>query len=136
MNVEGEGVKNQGGLKIRKICRRLLWTVHEVTFCENPHTKAAIVNWASFSHNETVIYSVVSIKRTGSLNYFKVFYHPELFFHVLNEIFLPPWSFFHVLNEIFALPCLLITSCLLNRYYRVLVFNLIKFEWHPTYESH
>ena len=43
-NVEGERVKNQGGLKIRKICRRLLWTVHEVTFCENPHTKAAIVN--------------------------------------------------------------------------------------------
>jgi len=34
--------------------------------------------------------SVVSIKRTGSLNYFEVFYHPELFFHVINEIFLPP----------------------------------------------
>ena len=25
-------------------------------------------------------YSVVSIKRTGSLNYFEVFYHPDLFF--------------------------------------------------------
>ena len=25
-------------------------------------------------------YSVVSIKRTGSLNYFEFFYHPELFF--------------------------------------------------------
>ena len=25
-------------------------------------------------------YSVVSIKRTGSLNYFEDFYHPELFF--------------------------------------------------------
>ena len=37
-----------------------------------------------------ITYSVVSIKRTGSLNYFEVFYHPELFFHVLNEIFLPP----------------------------------------------
>ena len=35
-------------------------------------------------------YSVVSIKKTGSLNYFEVLYHPELFFHVLNEIFLPP----------------------------------------------
>jgi hypothetical protein len=35
-------------------------------------------------------YSVVSIKRTGSLNYFEVFCHPELFFHVLNENFLPP----------------------------------------------
>ena len=35
-------------------------------------------------------YSVVSIKRTGSLNYFEFFYHPKLFFHVLNEIFLPP----------------------------------------------
>ena len=65
------------------------------------------------------VYSVVSIKRTGSLNYFEVFYHPELFFHALNEIFLPPWSFFHALNEIFAPPCSLITSCLLNRYYRV-----------------
>ena len=82
-----------------------------------------------------VTYSVVSIKRTGSLNYFEVFYHPELFFHVLNEIFLPPWSFFHVLNEIFAPPwsffhvlnkifappCSLITSCSLNRYYRVIL---------------
>ena len=37
-----------------------------------------------------LMYYVVSIKRTGSLNYFEVFYHPELFFHVLNEIFLPP----------------------------------------------
>ena len=27
--------------------------------------------------------------------------------------------FFYVLDEIFAPPCLLITSCLLNRYYRV-----------------
>ena len=45
-----------------------------------------------------VYYSVVSIKRTGSLNYFEVFYYPELFFHVLNEIFLPPWSRFHVIN--------------------------------------
>ena len=71
-------------------------------------------------------YSVVSIKRTGSRNYFEVFYHPELFFHVLNEIFLPPWSFFHVLNEIFAPPCSLITSCSLIRYYRVgHVTNLI-----------
>ena len=69
------------------------------------------------------VYSVVSIKRTGSLNYFEVFYHPELFFHALNEIFLPPWSFFHALNEIFAPPCSLITSCLLNRYYRVLWSN-------------
>ena len=69
------------------------------------------------------IYSVVSIKRTGSLNYFEVFYHPELFFHALNEIFLPPWSFFHALNEIFAPPCLLITSCSLNRYYRVVWQN-------------
>ena len=34
--------------------------------------------------------SVVSIKRTGSLNYFEAFYHPEHFFHALNEIFLPP----------------------------------------------
>ena len=64
-------------------------------------------------------YSVVSIRRTGSLNYFEVFYHPEHFFHALNEIFLPPWSFFHALNEIFAPPCSLITSCSLNRYYRV-----------------
>ena len=35
-------------------------------------------------------YSVLSIKRTGSLNNFEVFYHPEHFFHALNEIFLPP----------------------------------------------
>ena len=35
-------------------------------------------------------YSVVSIKRTGLLNYFEVFYQPEIFFHVLNGIFLPP----------------------------------------------
>ena len=51
-------------------------------------------------------YSVVSIKRTGSLNYFEGFYHPDCFFYVLNEIFAPP--------------CSLITSCSLNRYYRVL----------------
>ena len=49
-------------------------------------------------------YSVVSIKRTGSLNYFEGFYHPDCFFHVLNEFFLPPCSFFHVLNNIFAPP--------------------------------
>jgi hypothetical protein len=67
----------------------------------------------------SLTYSVVSIKRTGSLNYFEVFYHPDRFFHVLNEFFLPPCSFFHVLNNIFAPPCSLITSCLLNRYYRV-----------------
>ena len=66
----------------------------------------------SFHISPTVSYSVVSIKRTGSLKYFEVFYHPELFFHILNEFFLPPWSFFHVLNEIFAPPCSL------NRYYR------------------
>ena len=47
----------------------------------------------------------------------KFLHHPDLFFHVLNEIFAPPWSFFHVLNEIFAPPCSLITSCSLNRYY-------------------
>ena len=66
-------------------------------------------------------YSVVSIKRTGSLNYFEGFYHPDCFFHVLNEIFLPLCSFFHVLNKIFAPPCSLITSCSLNRYYRVCI---------------
>ena len=60
-----------------------------------------------------------SIKRTGSLNYFEGFYHPDCFFHVLNEIFLPPCSFFHVLKNFFAPPCSLITSCSLNRYYRV-----------------
>ena len=70
-------------------------------------------------------YSMVSIKRTGSLNYFEVFYHPKLFFHGLNEIFLPPYSFFHVLKEIFAPPCSLITSCSLIRYYRVSDQNLI-----------
>ena len=48
-------------------------------------------------------YSVVSIKRTGSLNYFEGFYHPDCFFHVLNEIFLPPCSFFHVLKKILLL---------------------------------
>ena len=64
-------------------------------------------------------YSVVSIKRTGSLNYFEVFSHPVLFFHVLKKIFLPPCSFFYVLKKIFAPPCSLITSCSLNRYYRV-----------------
>ena len=38
-----------------------------------------------------LMYYVVSIKRTGSLNYFEVFYHPDrFFFHVLNEIFAPP----------------------------------------------
>ena len=35
----------------------------------------------------SLIHSVVSIKRTGSLNYFEGFYHPDCFFHVLNEIF-------------------------------------------------
>ena len=64
-------------------------------------------------------YSVVCIKRTGSLNYFEGFYHPDCFFHVLNEFFLPPCSFFHVLNKNFAPPCSLIRSCSLNRYYRV-----------------
>ena len=63
----------------------------------------------------------VSIKRTGSLNYFEGFYHPDCFFHVLNNKFLPPCSFFHVLKKIFAPPCSLITSCSLNRYYRVYV---------------
>jgi hypothetical protein len=48
-------------------------------------------------------YSVVSIKRKGSLNYFEGFYHPDCFFHVLNEIFLPPCSFFHVLKKILLL---------------------------------
>ena len=65
------------------------------------------------------IYSVVSIKRTGSLNYFGVFSHPVLFFHVLKKNFAPPCSFFHVLKKNFAPPCSLITSCSLNRYYRV-----------------
>ena len=64
-------------------------------------------------------YSVVSIKRTGSLNYFEVFSHPVLFFHVLKKNFAPPCSFFHVLKKNFAPPCSLITSCSLNRYYRV-----------------
>ena len=41
-------------------------------------TMFSLMHWA---------YSVVSIKRTGSLNYFETFYHPKLFFHVLNEIF-------------------------------------------------
>ena len=35
-------------------------------------------------------YSVVSIKRTGSLNYLEFFYHPELFFYVLNDFFYHP----------------------------------------------
>ena len=73
-----------------------------------------------------LIYSVVSIKRTGSLNYFEGFYHPDCFFHVLNENFLPPCSFFHVLNKNFAPPCSLITSCSLNRYYSSLILNLSK----------
>ena len=64
-------------------------------------------------------YSVVSIKRTGSLNYFEGFYHPDRFFHVLKEKILPPCSFFHILNKNFAPPCSLITSCSLNRYCRV-----------------
>ena len=32
------------------------------------------------NYNKRKTYSVVSIKRTGSLNYLKFFYHPELFF--------------------------------------------------------
>ena len=54
-----------------------------IEFCELVYTdlKNSIISFG---------YSVVSIKRTGSLNYFEVFYHPELFFHVINEFFLPP----------------------------------------------
>ena len=64
--------------------------------------------------------SVVSIKRTGSHNYFEVFYYPELFFSCTKwNFFTTLIFFFHVLNEIFAPPCSLITSCSLNRYYRV-----------------
>ena len=45
--------------------------------------------------NDFLKYSVVSIKRTGSLNYFEGFYHPDCFFHVLlNEIFYHPDLFF------------------------------------------
>ena len=45
-------------------------------------------------------YSVVSIKRTGSLNYFEVFAHPVLVFHVLNIFFLPHLVLvFYVINE-------------------------------------
>ena len=42
------------------------------------------------------------LREQDRLTILKVFYHPELFFHVLNEIFLPP--------------------CSLNRYYRVCKF--------------
>ena len=66
-----------------------------------------------------LIYSVVSIKRTGSLNYFGVFSHPVLFFHVLKKNLHHPVLFFHVLKKNFAPPCSRITSCSLNRYYRV-----------------
>ena len=47
-------------------------------------------------HNNHVApaYSVVSIKGTGSLNYFEGFYHPDCFFHVLNEIFFTTLFFF------------------------------------------
>ena len=77
--------------------------------------------YSTYSHTYTLqyTYSVVSIKRTGSLNYFGVFSHPVLFFHVLKKKFAPPCSFFHVLKKNFAPPCSLITSCSLNRYYRV-----------------
>ena len=78
-------------------------------------------------------YSVVSIKRTGSLNYFEVFSHPVLFFHVLKKKFAPPCSFFHVLKKNFAPPCSLITSCSLNRYYRVKYFWVeIKKNYHSN----
>ena len=84
--------------------------------------------YVSNIHTSIKDYSVVSIKRTGSLNYFEVFSHPVLFFHVLKKNFAPPCSFFHVLKKIFAPPCSLITSCSLNRYYRVVVY------W--TFSSH
>ena len=54
------------------------------------------------------------LKRTGSLNYF--------------DVFAPPCSFFHVLKKNFAPPCSLITSCSLNRYYRVCVFKKVSIE--------
>ena len=40
------------------------------------------------------------LREQDRLTIFKFFYHPELFFHVLNEIFLPPWSFFHVQSNL------------------------------------
>ena len=69
--------------------------------------KPQISSISNFEYvNEVWMSGVLCVKRTGSLNYF--------------EVFAPPWSFFfHVLNEIFAPPCSLITSCMLNRYYRV-----------------
>ena len=85
--------------------------------------KSSITNVWPFLFCHMTKYSVVSIKRTGSLNYFGVFSHPVLFFHVLKKNFAPPCSFFHVLKKNFAPPCSLITSCSLNRYYRVLIFK-------------
>ena len=85
-----------------------------------------------YNKSWTSEYSVVSIKRTGSLNYFEVFFHPVLFFHVLKKNFAPPCSFFLCTKKKFAPPCSLITSCSLNRYYRVNCSKdwekLLKFE--------
>ena len=114
-------------LTIQKLFTRLTYvfkkfshTTNELWYAYSFYTWLYLARYSQLaSWLQIQSYSVVSIKITGSLNYFEVFYHPEPFFHVLNEIYLPPWSFFHVLNEIFALPCSLITSCLLNRYYRV-----------------
>ena len=58
-------------------------------------------------------YSVVSIKRTGSLNYFEVFSPPVLFFHVLKKKFAPPCSFFHVLKKNLLHPVRLLHPVLL-----------------------
>ena len=83
------------------------------------HENMCLVPITSYLKTVMYYYSVVSIKRTGLLNYFEVFSHPVLFFHVLKKKFAPPCSFFHVLKKKFAPPCSLITSCSLNRYYRV-----------------
>ena len=102
------------GSKIGQNCRRIVLKNcrHGGGGCRKSGKKCRRLLWM-------VPYSVVSIKRTGWLNYFEVFPHPVLFFHVLKKIFAPPCSFFPVLKKKFALPCSLITSCSLNRYYRV-----------------
>ena len=50
------------------------------------------------------VYSVVSIKRTGSLNYFGVFSHPVLFFRVLKKNLHHPVLFFMYFKKKFTPP--------------------------------
>ena len=86
---------------IKSLCDVQFWRHIKKTFCNIlffckiklmstvVHINLVTSGWYRQAESKYVlvqIYSVVSIKRTGSLNYFEVFSHPVLFFHVLKKI--------------------------------------------------